>query len=583
MINGKRLVWLAGLLAGVALCIGCDRAPRPTPGSPETPDSATPDLVVAEDRLGAITAADLDRFILDLPPDKRWQSDVEPVEWYAQVARRVAVNRLLVEQATLAGADQDPQFQVRQRRIERQVATDHYLSGLPDEEPLTVEELRAFYDQHREERYERPERRQTFHIFKRFTGGERAPVLTALEQLRQRALAGESFAQLARRHSDSESRHRDGEIGPVERGQHSADFDRVVFALEEGVPSEPMITADGAHLFYVARVFEARSLDFEEVRRAILQELTDERERQRLALAAAELPLPEDRFIPEPDEVAGILRLGDRAAVLLRLGDFELTAGQFQELFAARRSQLGGKHVPDLGSRLLEEVRYREVIYQHLLREGFRAGPSGRSLGELPREEIARLQHRELVEHFAQRQMVSHLERQPERIQRHYSGNAMRFSTPVKVQMTQLTVPLSSDPAALMAELEAAVAELDAGRLRLAGLAERHGGKVRTADPLTAAQLQALDPGALRFAFQLEPGKHSPPYQREAMLAMFRVDERQPAEPRPLATVWDQVVQDYLAHYSPQLFEELSTQLLEDAGFRLYRDRLASLGPMLGS
>ena len=64
---------------------------------------------------------------------------------------------------------------------------------------------------------------------------------------------------------------------------------------------------------------------------------------------------------------------------------------------------------------------------------------------------------------------------------------------------------------------------------------------------------------------------------------MFRVDERQAAEPRPLATVWDQVVQDYMANYSQQLFDELAEQLLEEAGFRLYSERLASLGPRLGA
>ena len=76
-----------------------------------------------------------------------------------------------------------------------------------------------------------------------------------------------------------------------------------------------MITRDGGHLFYVSRVMQARSFSFEEVRLAIVKELVEERGRERLAAAAAELPLPEDRFIPSPEEVANIMRLGDRAAI----------------------------------------------------------------------------------------------------------------------------------------------------------------------------------------------------------------------------------------------------------------------------
>ena len=575
MINGKKLMRLACLLAGVALATGCDGASGPTPGSIESPGLGAPDLVVAEDRLGVITAADLDRFILGLPPDRRWQSDVEPAEWYSEAARRLAVERLLLDEAALAGVEQDPRFELRQRRIERQAYADHYLSQLPAAEPLTEEELRAFYDQHHEERYEQPERRLTFHIFRRFApAGGRQAALDELEGLRQRVLAGESFSMLAREHSDSETRHRDGLLGRVKRGDFSADFDRVVFALAEKTPSEPLAAGDGAHVFYVGRVHEARLAPFEEVQQAIRQELAEERRRQRLASAAAELPPPDDLFVPGVEEIGRILRLGDRAAVLMRVGGFRLTIGDFQEVLLERRRQLGGKHVPDLALRLIEEIRDREIIYQHLRRDG---------QPDVPQERITRRREQELIEFFARQKMVAHLEGQPERVQEHYAGNAMRFSTPAKAEVTLLTVPLGGNPAALMARLEGARAELDAGRLKLAALAERHGGEVRDLGAVTAAQLHVADPAMLHFAFQLTPGEHSPPYQREGHLAMFRVDRRQEPEPRPLATVWDQVVQDVVVNYSPQLFAEVSQQLLDQAGFRLYRERLASLAPTAGS
>ncbi|MEM7349702.1 MAG: peptidyl-prolyl cis-trans isomerase [Acidobacteriota bacterium] len=571
MMIDSRTWPLAGL--AIVLVVGTACSPEDSPSTAEP--QADPELVVAEDRMGSVSLADLDRFILELPPGRRWQGDVESAEWYTKVARRVAVDRLLVDEATMTGADQDPQFAARQRRIERRAMTDHYLSTIPSEQLPTEEELRAFYETHREERYERPERRQTYHLFKRADAAkDRQAILKDLEQLRQRVLAGESFLHLARSHSDSESRHQDGLLGLVQRGQFPPDFDRVVFALEEEKPSEPVWTKDGGHLFLVARTLEARQFTFEEVRRAIYQELVEERQHQRLARVASGLPAPEDRFTPGPEEVATIFRLGDRAAVLLRIGDFRLTIGQFQEALVARRQQIGAKHVPDLPQRLLDEIRDREIIYQHLRRE---------NTAEIPQEEIARARHRELIEFFAGQKMISHLENQPERIRQHYESNALRFSTPVRVQIIRMALPLGDNPPALMAELEGARADLDGGRTNLQALADRHGGEVRDLGTVTGAQLQAVDRGALRFAFRLEAGEHSPPYQSAGKLVMFRVDSRQEPEPRPLATVWDQVVQDYLTHYSPSLFAEVSDRLLEESGFRLYRDRLTALGPLVGA
>ena len=45
----------------------------------------------------------------------------------------------------------------------------------------------------------------------------------------------------------------------------------------------------------------------------------------------------------------------------------------------------------------------------------------------------------------------------------------------------------------------------------------------------------------------------------------------------------DQVREHLLNEMSAPLFEEVSEQLLEEAGFRVYRERLASLGPRVGS
>ncbi len=134
-----------------------------------------------------------------------------------------------------------------------------------------------------------------------------------------------------------------------------------------------------------------------------------------------------------------------------------------------------------------------------------------------------------------------------------------------------------------MARLEEARSELDAGRLGLEDLGVALEGRVRDLGLVTAAQLQAADPRALRFAFLLKDGEHSPPYQLGRALVMFQVTARQEPAPRPLALVRERVVQDYLTHYSSVVFRELSEELLAEAGFEIYTERLAEIGPIVAS
>jgi hypothetical protein len=129
-----------------------------------------------------------------------------------------------------------------------------------------------------------------------------------------------------------------------------------------------------------------------------------------------------------------------------------------------------------------------------------------------------------------------------------------------------------------MADLEAVRQDLDSGARRLEELATAHGGTVKDLGFLGAAQVQAMAPRAMQFVFLLKPGEHSPPYVQGKQLVMFQVVERQDPQARPLALVRDAVVQDYLSNYSAEVFDKLSQEMLEEAGFKVYENRLATLG-----
>jgi hypothetical protein len=186
--------------------------------------------------------------------------------------------------------------------------------------------------------------------------------------------------------------------------------------------------------------------------------------------------------------------------------------------------------------------------------------------------------------------MSAWLEGQPELIQRHYTNNRMRFASPLRLHLRVLSIPLSGtgsdqgkrqgkvSDTALMAELETAKADLDTGTRQLEDLAAAYDGTVTDLGFGSAVQVQATVPRAMRFVFLLQVGEHSPPYARGNALVMFQVLERQDPQARPLALVRDQVLQDYLTHHSADTFEQLSAEILDEAGFKIYTERLARLG-----
>ena len=79
---------------------------------------------------------------------------------------------------------------------------------------------------------------------------------------------------------------------------------------------------------------------------------------------------------------------------------------------------------------------------------------------------------------------------------------------------------------------EGSRALLDAGTYQLQDLAVELGATVQDFGFVTAAKLGTLDPQALRFAFLLQPGEHSPPYSAGDSLRIFKVRARQ--EPKIL-------------------------------------------------
>jgi len=170
-------------------------------------------------------------------------------------------------------ANQD-RFQVPERvRVQYLVLDANAVEPAPS---LDEEALRAAYEADLD-RFRRSEQRSVRHILVRLApdadARSEADAKARLQALRERILAGEPFAEVAREASeDPGSAQQGGDLGTFERGLMDPAFDQATFVLERGVLSEPVRSAFGYHLIEVTAIDEAEVRPFEEVRDELLAE-----------------------------------------------------------------------------------------------------------------------------------------------------------------------------------------------------------------------------------------------------------------------------------------------------------------------
>ena len=99
---------------------------------------------------------------------------------------------------------------------------------------------------------------QASHILLMYAGSMRSSATrsqdeakTQIAEIEGKLKAGESFADLARAHSDCPSGQQGGDLGKFGRGQMVKEFDEAVFNGEVGAVQGPVKTQFGYHLLQV--------------------------------------------------------------------------------------------------------------------------------------------------------------------------------------------------------------------------------------------------------------------------------------------------------------------------------------------
>lgn len=567
-----RLIAPIGVLVLLCACQDAERNASDRPAA----DTAPAQGVVARFDGGEITVDDVDAKILGLPAAERPAPGADLDAWYGDLIRQLVVDRELLESARREGLHDSDAFRLRRMAIERQLAVQScladYGAGL---ESVTSEELEAAYEERQNELLA-PERRSAFHIYLRRAAGESAAALRArMNDIRDRALRGESFQRLAQSESDSETRHRQGAIGWIVRGQLPETFEEVVFSLEEGVPSQPIVDSGGVHLFQVDDILPKRQLSPNEVAGRLRTQLEAEKIAVALDEVAAMNPSPTASIV-DRETLERLVKEGAEQATVLATDDYELSLEAFRrrlgrvlgdELAAGDGGT--GRISNDIAWQFINRLHRHEAAYEYCSAEGLVAQ-------EAVARQVAAWQDRALIDRMRRQLLRERVLADTDELALYYESNIGQFTPPVQWQLERLRVPFHSaqEGETLMARLEAAAVANEVG---LEDLQQEFGGTLEPLGWLTLAQMRAINAKLPRRVAPLGEGALVAPSRVNDLVEIYRTTGRLQPDPQPLEAAKDAVASAYLRQYTSEVYEEVEAEILGRVGFELYPERLDAL------
>lgn len=242
--------------------------------------AAEPDSIVFKGGDVTVKYIDIERYIAEnTPPD--------PAE-KAAVLNRPGLYREMAEmlytiQILAAEAESMPDFDreqaewmariMYQRRIISDYRTNYVKQRLKDVnwDAMAEEEYKV-----NKQEYVTDEKVKASHILIKVDENRNDDAAKALAvELRERALKGEDFSELAKKYSEDPSAVRNaGNLGFFKRGQMVKPFDEVVFAMEKpGELSEVVKTPFGYHVIQFQAKQTSEQLSFEAVKDKIIQKM----------------------------------------------------------------------------------------------------------------------------------------------------------------------------------------------------------------------------------------------------------------------------------------------------------------------
>lgn len=557
----------ATLLAlALPMVLGCkpEQAPEPRGGEPGSGSRA-----VATYAGGEVDTSEADRLIRALPAEERQGETSKILEAYERVAADRAVEEIVLLEI---GGPEGARTRLGEEweTLRRQLVLDRWLRARRDASlEVTRAEVEKFYEAHRAE-LEPPPQRFLSMIFRRSDDPERRDAIEALEQARQRIERGESFANVARALSQSETSTSGGRIGWVATGQLEPRVENVLFGLGNGEISPPITVNGGSAIFYVQGVRDGLTVPDPAIRQAIAQTLAANRRREWLSELALGLEPPPGAEVWPLEELREELGL-DPSRVVFDIGGNRLEAGELVKRLDELRHAEAELSPPLRRSepQLIADL-YRDELTIRLLGIEASAVPLSGAAAEEVETEVNRLASLLATRRELERRMAEMVEERELRQFHHH--NRHLYASELAVRLALLAVPLGPQPVVRNRELEEAIARARSGDLTLDQVAGLFGGQVAKTEWLTHRQLQSLPPKVGQHARALAGPGISAAFKVGHGLAAVEVLERREPQPLPYERVADKVRSDYLERHRQRLYRRLADELLARARFQFHAD-----------
>jgi len=227
-------------------------------------------------------------------------SDQEAMEWYMWNDAMVNLDFFLLEtdrysEISVSAEEIQKYFESRKESYKAEPALKvRYIKFEPktwvSQVDIPDDEIQEYYDEHSSE-FQNSKTVEARHILiavdQDASTEKEAEAKGRIEDILQKARAGQDFAELAKQYSEGPSKDKGGYLGTFKREAMVKPFTDKAFSMNSGEISDPVRTRFGWHLIKVEKVNEATTTPLTGARDDIRKKLADEGAKQ-LAYDAAE-------------------------------------------------------------------------------------------------------------------------------------------------------------------------------------------------------------------------------------------------------------------------------------------------------
>jgi len=183
--------------------------------------------------------------------------------------------KVLYNEALKRGYENREDIQENINNYKRKLVTKTLGKEVLEELEVNQEELKEYYDQHQKD-FQRIDVSKIFIRFDMNEDNPKASALSKAELVSNRAIAGESFEELAIEFSDDPiSQKKGGKVGYISRGRFPEKIDKEMFMLKQGEITKPFEVNDGYLIIKANK--KPDYAPYAQVERLIRSELINER------------------------------------------------------------------------------------------------------------------------------------------------------------------------------------------------------------------------------------------------------------------------------------------------------------------